>query len=253
MKTVLQSAIAILGYFLLLSCNNKSATAYTLPRLILKQDSGYITKKEVLPFLLASGITDTIQGFWKTRFPNDGDTVGRYFRSSTQNGHLAICRSLYKVDSVETFVIMEVAGDGELLSYGIHSSIDYWCDEDAVKNAHKIGRYFIIKGCGHGSGYGSEYADIFDRADTGSVLNYVFLSNYSSHGMPDYEYAQMVTSQIDIRDSGILIHYTIQKGAWKRNYDIKWVKDHIADVMYKRKNNRWAATDSALLENIDME
>ena len=220
-----------------------------MPRLVLKQDSGYITKKEALPFLFASALSDTLPQFWKEMFPHDDDTIGRYFPSNTQSGHLVICRVLDRTDSMEGFVIMEVGKDGTLLNHGTHSAMGDWCDEDVLKNIRKVGRYFMIIDCGHGSAYGSEHAYIFDRVEPDSSSNCVFLSSYTGMG----PYPQMVNYEMEIKDSVIIMHYKVQKGEYKENYDIKWVKDRDVDVMYQRKNNSWAATDSTLFGNMDME
>ena len=71
--------------------------------------------------------------------------------------------------------------------------------------------------------------------------------------MPGNPYPQIIDSKIELSDSGLVVHYYVQKGRRDKNYDIKWEKDRDADVLYRRANNRWAATDSTLLANMDME
>lgn len=224
-----------------------------LPTLTLKGDSGYVTKAEVLPFLLASRLTDTAQGYWRQRFNSDSDTIGKYYLANTAGNKIMLMQFYNKVDSGEELGVMEFNRQGILLAHEGYPMVDYWCDDHAIKTFEKKGRYFMITGCGHGSGFGSEYRYIFDHVVPYDKLNAIWFSCYNAFGIHYTGHPGEVSGEMSIADSGILLHYTFRSGEWDKNDDITWNVDKKADVLYTWATDHWTTRDSAVLEDIDMD
>ena len=248
-KHFILTVVAVCSGLFITACNNGRNTKPAIATISLKNDSGYVTKREILSFLLANNLTDTIKEYWQKRFKNDEDTIGKYFPSNTQGNKILLVKLLYKQDTFEHLVVLEINNSGQLLKNTAYWPNDEWCDQDAVRSFIKTGRYFMITGCGHGSGYGSEYMYIFDRVIPEDNLAKIYISIYKSYGVK-----QIVNSTMKIYDSSILIHYTIIDGYYSEIDDkIERNEAKEGDVLYTWVNNNWKASDSSILKEMDMD
>lgn len=231
------------------SCNYQESTTYQpLPTLILQADSGYVTRKELFPFLLTAGLTDSIDSYWEIKFPGNDDTVGKYYPSNSNGNTIVLAKFLNKQDSIEHLILMELRTDGTLLQHTIYSITDEWCNEDALRSFRKTGKFFMITGCGHGSGYSSEFKYIFDRIIPEDSIARIYFSTYRSYGIP-----QRVSSAIIQCDTILKVHYTIAKGSEGSNGRTQWTTANESDVSFFWRNNEWVAEDSAILKEMDVD
>lgn len=66
--------------------------------LVLTGDSGYFTKSQALPYLLAKGLTDTSGAYWHNNNINQSDTIGKYFRANQPGHYIALFRIFDRQD-----------------------------------------------------------------------------------------------------------------------------------------------------------
>lgn len=231
-------------------CDN--ATKWQGPVLLLQGDSGTMTKKQALSFLLLTHITDTIDGYWIVGSWGDDDTIGKYFRMNERGDVLALVRVIDAKDSVETYVVVRLDASGRLKRYMRIPYNDLWCEKVGVTNFSRIGKYYLVSTCGHGSGFSSEHRYIFDDVDTGGGSCPIFFGNYYYFCTGDPRYAQMTDADMEIHGDSIVLLYTVQRGN-KEKEEIEWQVERKARVAYVRVNGRWTTGDSSLLEGMDME
>ncbi len=248
-KHFILTILAAFSGLLFTACNNSCDSKSGIATISLKDDSGYIKKKEILSFLLENNLTDTIKEYWQKRFKNDEDTIGKYFPSNTQGNKILLVKLLYKQDSFEHLVVLEINSSGQLLKNTAYWPNDEWCAQDAIRSFTKTGRYFMITGSGHGSGYGSEYKYIFDTVMHEDSLAKIYCTIYRYLGVE-----QKVSSTMKIYDSTILVHYIIMNGYYGESDDkIEREEAKEGDVLYTWVNNNWKASDSSILKEMDMD
>ncbi len=236
-----------------LSCKTStSKVAESKACLILKSDSGYVSKSEALGFLIANQLTDTTGDYWKIRFPKNGDTIGKYYPSNTRGNTILLVKAMDKNTTFETHMLLEINKDGQLISHSSYGVEDDRC-EDAIMSFRKKGKYFIITGCGHGSGLGWEYGYVFPHAVQGGQLNAICFSSFCSISWANPEQAQKVSSTMEMDDTSLLFHYTIKAGWNNRSDEIQWQSVRKADVRYTWQTDHWVTKDSALLENVCLD
>lgn len=145
--------------------------------------------------------------------------------------------------------MIDFAEDGEMNNHEFYSTVDYYCDEDAIQSFTKKGRYFILFGCGHGSGYGSSYMYIFDKLLPEDSLNTVWDQIYSSTSLNFKGYSELLTSVVEVKNDSLLLHYQLNKGTYHKKAT-EWTPMEKADVCYIKENALWHATDSSFLNKI---
>jgi hypothetical protein len=132
------------------------------PTIQLSGDSGFITKKIGLPFLIANELTDTAESFWDQI--NDGDTIAKYYRDQ-ETQHFVYCSfDLSRKYSFTTHLIMELDEKGEILEHQRYLHGNYPCCWNKTFDGFKrYGDGYGIKICGTGSGYCASYLFLFKK------------------------------------------------------------------------------------------
>ncbi len=236
-----------------LSCNtaNKEATDGK-KYLVLKSDSGYVSKSDALEFLIANHLTDTLDDYWKIRFPGDEDTIGKYYPSNTNGNIILLVKLMDYNKAFERLVLMEISKDGLLLGHTAYDVTDDRC-EDAVRSFRKNGKYFIITGCGHGSGLGWGYGYVFDHVVQEGLLNSIGFTGFCATYWANPDQSQRITSTMETDDTSVLLHYTIMTGWNNRGDEIQWQPPIKADVRYTWEDDHWITKDSALLDRFCLD
>lgn len=243
--------IALFTSSFITGCELKPSAATTPEtKRILVNDSGYITKRQAYPFLTSIGLSNTPGGFWFKELVSDNDTVGKYYRSNERGHYIVLIRAFCKTDSSETLILAYLKSDGKLLAYRSYGSLDYHCHKDAVTSFCKVGKYFMLWGCEYGSGYGSTWAYVFESMPK-DELSKIFFGCFSTMGMDNPEYPQQLKSVMELTDSGILMHYTLNTGRWGA-VGIVWRVVQKADVDFAMRNGDWVASDSSILQKVEI-
>jgi len=247
------SLVALMLGVFITSCTQVNPTSKNLrhPRLRLQNDSGYITKQEVLPFLLETGLTDISEWWAQTK---DKDTLGKYYKSDKNGDYLLLVTSWRKIDSTTMQYLIELSEKGDLMgaveAYGGNWS--FGVDGQYFSDFHKVGKYFTTSFSPHGAGYFGNWIHIFDTLLCINELSAIFTGCYSIHGGFNFN-PQNIYSTYDILDSVCTVHYFIEEGKDdEKTSDIIW--DNLTEriIKYKYDGQSWEAEDSSLLKGMDI-
>ncbi len=149
-------------------------------------------------------------------------------------------------DSLEHIAVMEIDSAGKLSSYTLYYVEDQWC-EDAVRSFQKVGKFFMLTGCGHGSGYGTEYRYIFDHIVPEEQLPAIYLSSFVGCGSP-----HDISSTMQVTDTAVIVDYFVKKGQISGD-SLRWGAGKNVDITYTWKHSSWQASDSTALADLEME
>ena len=225
------------------SSNNKNIVGEKLIQK-MEKDSGYIIKKDGLPFLLASSLTDTIGRSWG--FPKDNDTIAKYYKVK-QTGNTIICFEDYAVmNKIPQVILIEIKQDGTIIKKErFNQSYATCCWDDKFFGFVKYGSYFCLKNCEDGSGFCSSHLYLFKNVITQDSINDILENCWSSFGEL---VLTNLTSSIDLHDDYIIMHYAFEGGKLddKSHYTAKEKKKF--NIKYVLKNNKWITTDSTNLK-----
>jgi len=216
-------------------------------RLKLSDDYGYIRKNEGLKFLLSNNLTDTLKSYWYQI--TDNDTIGKYYKKDNSKEYIICLIDLTAKITFETHLLMTINSEGNLIKserfyHGNYPS----CWSNRFEGFKKIGNLYFLKVCGTGSGYSSSKIYIFREIKPQTEQNPIvegYWSSFSNDGLSEY-----LTSEMEIKNNYILMHYRIEKGELKLNDNFKPKTIKKFDVKYILVNNKWMATDSSELKKL---
>ena len=227
-----------------------------IPKLLLKNDSGFVTKKEVLPFLLGVGLTDTISpnfsdwwGKWK-----ETDTLGKYYIQDKGGNFLLCVFEVDKEDTLNTHLLIELKKDGTLKKCErIFQGGASFCEfGEFFYGFSKHGKYFTLTFCTHGSGFGGEWDYILDTIRPQEEMNPICRRNYSAHGGENFG-EQSISSSIKLTDSNCIVHYFIRTDTYtEKTNKTKWGLPQEMEINYTLKNGKWEADDSSKFKGMDI-
>ena len=207
----------------------------------LSADSGFVSKSQVLPFLIANGLTDTLNDWWKKWAP--ADTMGKYYKMEGGDKYLLCVLSADNDQTVATNKLLEIDKDGKMTA-----SQDFscdWCDLDKRKDAlRKRGKYFMTYSCGHGSSFSSSWFTLFksiaDRETQSQIMESQFV------GAPQ---CQTIYSNWRLMGDTCIVNYTIENSRVTPNGCVP--SDTLrTSILYHLKNGEWCAADSNKLKQM---
>lgn len=233
-------------------------------QLRLDSDSGYIQASEALEFLLDAALIDTTGGyirgsgtFFTYPVPDNEevyykecgyeptDTIGKYYTfKKTKNYLVALSLS-------NDIFLLELTPENDLVRYdfrghGAHGCC--WNDFDDLLK--KYGDYFGTITCGTGPAYCSAYITFFkDKILTeNKSLPLSMFSGAWGEGIPGY----MLHSIPELKDSVLVMHYTVEKFINDENDEMKIVSVDSFIVNYSYKNQGFETEEGYKLEGIPL-
>jgi hypothetical protein len=267
---------------------NKEVLAFadtTQNKLFLTNDSGFVTKKEGLEFLLANSLTDTMpwsdtiyhnspitlfDGTISTYWIDSGsdswylikqnDTIGKYYRIENSNNFMMCLIDHGSKYDFETHLVIEVTSNGELIKserffHGNHPC----CWNNYYDGFSKYGDFFGIKICGTGSGHCSSRLYLFKKVTPQDSINFILLNCWSVGDFVDSGESSLYdsyTSSIDIKKDKLVIHYVSESGTHKYNektkdLDFKVNRTEKISIEYFYENEKWETKDRENLEKLE--
>lgn len=212
----------------------------------LSEDSGFVTKKIGLPFLLAYQLTDTTGTYWKD-YIKDNDTIAKYYKVK-ETGHFYYCTIDCKPDDFETHLILELNQDGELLqSERFYHGHYHCCWKNRYEGFQKYGDYFGIKTCSTGSGFCATHLYLFKNLVPQDSLESVLIDYWEAMGGEDRN-PRSLSSSLAISKYVLLVHYKLEEGKIVNDTRFKVQKTRRFDVPYVHKNHQWLPQDSTMFK-----
>lgn len=229
-KNILFSGLVCL-ILIQLACSSDSASnkgfipVHEKATLNLKCDSGYVLSNEALRFLINKALIDTISPenkndyiqycyksedstsdnsteYYYTWYSAPNDTIGKYYKVETGNFIVALSLSreilLLEIDSDSNLVNSELFGHGNYACC--------WNDFDDMLKRYN--NYLGVMTCGTGTAYCSSYITFFKN----NIVPQNGVPAYeSSIGFGEVRPGHLLTSDIQFKDSCLIMHYTLEK------------------------------------------
>ena len=258
MKPILYLPLSLL---FLLSINNKTlaqnihSDTATHTKLILTQDSGYVTKEVGLAFLLANSLTDTTPNANAWHLFNQTDTIGKYYKIENSD-HYIMCFIDYgsqKEYLFETHIIIEIDANGNLLKNERFFHGNYpCCWNNLYDGFSKYDNFFGIQICGTGSGFCSSCLCLFKEViPQDSIFPIPF--NYWD-GMEGF-FFHFYTLKMKMKKDELILHYILEKGKMKydKNDEIYLKTKHRNkfNIKYFYEDGQWKTKDTEKLKELD--
>lgn len=232
-----------------IACSNNSTKQEKIqtPLLSLQQDSGFVTKKIGLPFLIAHQLTDTTGTYWKD-YIKDSDTIAKYYKVK-QTGHFYYCTIDRLPDDFETHLILELNQAGELLqSERFFHGHYHCCWKNRYEGFQKYGDYFGIKTCNTGLGFCASSLYLFKKLASQDTLEPVLIDYWEAMGGEDRNPRRLSSFLTTDKDT-LLVHYKLEEGKMvddKPHFKVQ--KTRKFNLTYIRKDQQWISQDSTMFK-----
>lgn len=240
---------------LLMSCNEHSDNNQINPdnnqsisdKLILSSDSGFVTKKMGLSFLLSNNLTDTSEFFWNQIV--ESDTIAKYYQIIDNGNYIYCTIELSKEYSFRTNLLIELTKEGEIVRIErfFHGN-NPCCWKNYYEGFHKYGEYFGIKICGTGSGYCASYLFLFKDIISQDSQKAIPLRFWSYCGGQ----AQCFNSAMEIEKDILRMHYKLEDGILDDSSNFKVTNTKTFEVKYFFRDKVWNTNDSLKFEGLDL-
>ena len=205
-------------------------------------DSGFVSKSEILPFLIANGLTDTLNDWWKHW--KLADTMGKYYSMDSGGRYLLCVLSADNDQTVATNKLIEIDKTGKMTATQDFSCD--WCGINARTQAlNRRGNYFITYSCGHGSTFSSSWFTLFKSIADRERQAQIMESQYE--GAP---YCQSIYSAWKlVNDSTCVVNYTVENSRVTQN-GCEPADVLKTSVVYRIKDGIWGAADSSKIKQM---
>jgi hypothetical protein len=220
----------------------------SINKLELLMDSGFVTKKVGLPFLLSNNLTDTTESSWE--IVNDNDTIAKYYKVK-ESGHYYYCSiDLSRQYSFETHLIIELSSEGEIIKSERFLHGNYSCCwNNYYDGFNKYGDYYGIDICGTGSGYCTTYLFLFKNLIPQNSQKEIPINYWSSSGEGE---SYSLSSSMNLNKEIIIMHYRLDEGELDDSLNFKINKSREFDVEFNLIKGIWTTNDTAKFECLDM-
>jgi len=218
-------------------------------KLELSLDSGFITKKVGLPFLLSNKLTDTTESFWDQ--VKDFDTIAKYYKIKETGNYYYCSIDISGQYSFETHLIIELTSDGEIIKSERFKHGNYACCwNNYYDGFNKYGDYYGIDICGTGSGYCATYLFLFKNLIPQDSQKEIPIRYWSSMGPKGQ--SQSFSSSMDIDKEVIIMHYRLDEGELDDSLNFNINKTRAFEVKFNLIKGIWTTNDTAKFEGLDI-
>lgn len=227
----------------------KSASSGFHP-LPLLQDSGFVTKKDGLPFLIAHKLTDTTGSYWDNL--QASDTIGKYYKIK-ESGHFYYCTIDYSPEyTFETHLIIEFNQDGKLLQSARFFHGHYHCCWDnRFEGFNRYGDFFGIKTCTTGSGFCATDLYLFKTLRQQEEQTFIPLGQWFAFGN-DIGEPRNVSANLEWNKNELIVHYLLEDGVLDDQGNFKVKQTRKMDVTFIFKNQHWVCKNRDQLAKFDL-
>ncbi|MBC9909244.1 hypothetical protein [Chitinophaga varians] len=218
---------------LLMACNGHSRTNSAL----FPYDSGYLRKREVLPFLAVNHLTDSSAEIWRDY--DNTDILGKYYRLPA--GNVIACLKEVGADS---HWLLEINSYDSVLRKERYFHGMYPACWDGFDGFTKTGDCYFLKICGTGSGFSSSNVYVFRHVTAQDSLHHILEAAWSRQAGE----ISSLTSIRELKSDTLRMYYTLIK--WRDEEDIPILGDTARfAVTYVNDRRGWHALDSTFLNS----
>lgn len=219
---------------LLMACNGRSRPVSAL----FPQDSGYLLKKEVEPFLIVNHLTDSTSELW--RLAADTDTFGKYYRQP--DGTVMACLMDLGSAVFATLLIMEINSYDSILKEERYIHWNYDNCWNGFDGFSRTDDYYFLKICGTGSAFSASHLFAFKRVTPQDSLHSITQNIWMSTG----GCIRAISGVRQLNGDTLRMHYTVLQ---QRNTGgIPTPTDTTRfTIAYVNDRQGWHALDSTLV------
>ncbi|QHS59859.1 hypothetical protein [Chitinophaga agri] len=214
--------LSLLAYLIspiivLSSCENKPlAKKDQASGAIFSGDSGYLTEKVIIPYVVAENLLDTASPSRKKTPLSDSLIMGKYYR---HHDHYMVC-ILHPDEPSNGLILFETTSAGhptnvQLYGHGIYN----YCWENGDIAFGKLQDYFYLITCRTGMSYNGKERYLFKELYAQNHVNPILEFSWDGH-LPSAEIDfQRLTSQITISNDSVITDYRMIHGKRNRQSD----------------------------------
>lgn len=210
---------------------------------LFTQDSGFVSKKDVLAFLASKHIGDTANKRWEIL--TDTDTFGKYYR--LPNGNFIACLEDVGGERFENHLLLEVDSYDSILKKEHYIHWNYpCCWKNDYEGFMKSGDYFLFKFCQTGSDYCASSLYFFQQVTPQDSLDRIVQGYWN--GMGDGEgNAWALNGKWHINGDSLAMQYQLYTFSWIDT--LPGPEDSVLfNVLYLKDRRGWRVTDSTFLK-----
>ena len=224
---------------------NINADTTSQCKLILANDSGFVTLKDGFDFLLYNSLIDTIPISNAWDLYNQTDTIGKYYRMGNNN-HYIMCLLAPASNefAFEHYIIMEIDAEGKLLKSErfFHSHYRY-CWNNDYDGFFKYGNFFGFKQCSTGTGFAHTFLYLFKEVTSQYSMTPILINYYYCY----IEYFTLSTISMKIKKDELIVHHVKETGKeQEEEIDDNYFKVLHVDkfkIKYFYENGQWNTKD----------
>jgi len=237
---------------------NINADTTTQNKLILTNDSGFVSLKEGLDFLLYNSLIDTSDcvKFWLLDNPdtiqnvsfwdlcNPTDTIAKYYRKGNSNTYI-MCVFGRRPTYPFSYYIIEINSDGELIK---RESFIFSCYKDTYEVFYRYGDFFGIKTCYVMVGAFRSDLFLFKEITPQDSINPISFLRWWHSGRI---FLKRHASNIEVKKDELIINYLIKfditkKQPFDKNGDWRYKTPRTKNLSkkYLFENGQWISKDT---------
>ena len=227
---------------------NTDTDTTTQSKLILTGDSGFVTMKEGMAFLVTNSLTDTTPNANAWHLFNQTDTIGKYYKIENSD-HYIMCLIDYGLYGIETHIVTEIDAKGKLLKSErfFHGNYPcYWYN--TYDCFSKYGDFFCIKA--YGSWFSSCALYLFKEVTPQDSITPI---PFDYWGGEEDNFSSLHVLSMEIKKDELIVHYILENV--EKKYDEK-KEDFITTAQHRSKfkikyfyeNGQWETTNKKLKE-----
>ncbi|SFO50710.1 hypothetical protein SAMN05428949_5478 [Chitinophaga sp. YR627] len=232
--------------FTLIACkSNKTKTPEHSPAItsIFSGDSGYLTKKTMLPYLLSEKLMDTTGQASEWNDIPESSPIAKYY---LKGQHYIVCTE----NADASMLLFETSDRGHIQTHELYIHGSYGSCWHGVFGFGKLGDYFFLRTCNGGTAHNGTTLYLFKEIRPQEKTPYLF-ECYWQGLMSDNINFEQLNSRINVSHDSIMVHY--RKIAGHRSDDmiiskVKTLEDF--DMLFLMKDSVLVTTDTTLLKKI---
>lgn len=234
-------------FYLLLLLSLSACQHTNTPKIttILAGDSGYLAKKDLLPYILSEKLLDTSGTSQRWNELQDSTIIGKYYKN--ERNYIICINNLS--DAATSVILCETNHTGHI---GVHtyygqSLAQSSCTGIGISGFGKMQDYYFIRSCVWGSLYAGSELTFFKNVLPQETLNSIPESSWRGLVKGDTSIYRELQATIHISHDSINAHYAIIQEIEKVPAGPRTARETIDsfDVVYLMKDKQWIATDSA--------
>lgn len=222
------------------ACNSRTST----PAInVFTGDSGYLTKREVLPFAVANDLFDSAT-LSQIKLDIADTTIMAKYYAMEKFGHYLVCMDNVHHPGVP-FYLFEVMPNGTIRNKQAYHHQNYCNCWDERIGLGRLDDYYYVRICGTGSNFKASKLYVFKKLLPQESLHAI--PEYAEEGIPDAApYTRYVRGKFEVEHDldEIIGTYEVVRKTPDTYFALR---EDSFEIYYQQKGEDWIATDTTAI------